>query len=327
MKKLPFLCAIMTIAIPTQSWALFQDLLGKFSTPVEERAAVATLETYNRLIQEEGCTDSSDGSVDLDGNTTCTGKVFTLFRNVRRIVHTGNDISGTGPSQFSLRSDLEGLGFALRWHAAEEYAAQGDLSNDFVGGQVSGLSARLTALRFGARGFQFANNGAWQPENHQYASMYGTYGGAAGDDSSYSRLGGFVNFNFGSGSRDPTDLENAFDVEMGTVTFGMDYRINNNWIAGVVGGVMQQEIDFDSSQSIVEGTIKADGYSFMPFFMYQPGSFYLSSSLGIQQMTFDSVRAIRYPSFNPSLHSVNTETRSTTDASITSLFLEMAYPG
>jgi len=330
MKKRFFIPALLSLSSSTPAWATFADLIGEFSVPLENRSAQAALATYNRLIVEEGCLDElAQDPGDLGQGPTdgfnCTGRIFTIFRNVREVVHTGNDITGQGPTTFSLRSNLEGLGFALRWLAAEEYAAQEDLSSDFVSGQASGLSSRLTALRFGAQGFQFASNGVWQPTGQQHAGMYGESGGAAGDDSNYSKLGGFINLNFGSGSREPTGLENAFDFDLGNLTFGLDYRVNNNWIVGFVGGVMQQEIDFDASQSIVEGGIESDGFSVMPFFMYQPGSFYLSGSLGIQQMTFDSLRAIRYPSFNPSISSTNTETVSTTDASISSLFLEAGY--
>jgi uncharacterized protein YhjY with autotransporter beta-barrel domain len=330
MKKLSRLLVLPALLLSIPSWALFEDLLGSFSTELEERSALSALETYRRLILEEGCTDNlaiDPGDIiggDQPDGFGCTGRTFRIFRNVREVIHTGNDLTGSGPTSFSLRSSLEGLGFALRWLAAEEYAAQGDLSSDFVGGQVSGLSSRLSALRFGARGFQFSNNGVWQPKDGEYAGIYGTSGGSAGEDN-YSKWGGFANINYGAGSRDPTGLENAFDAELVNLTFGVDYRANSKWIVGLVGGIIQQEIDFDASQSIVEGGIESDGFSLMPFFMYQPGAFYLSGSLGVQQLTFDSVRAIRYPSFNPSISSTNTETVSSTDAQISSLFLEAGY--
>lgn len=308
----------------------FEDLLGSFSSELEEQAAVAALENYTRLVLEAGCVDTMlvDPSLLPDregqGVSACTGRTFQIFENVREIVHTGNELTGSGPTLFSLGSDTQGLGFALRWFAAEEYAAQGDMSGDFSSVQIAGLSARMTALRFGARGFQFAANDVWTPDG-EYAGTYGNRGGAAGSEFGYSRLGGFLNVQFGSGSRDPTGLEDAFDMEMLGVTGGFDYRIDSNWIAGITFGYTEQEIDFDSALSIVDGGIKSDGYSFMPFAMYQVGNFYASGSFGMQQMGFDSVRAIRYPSFNPDIPSTNTETISSTEASINSLFLETGY--
>lgn len=316
---------LATLLASSSSWAQFARLIDAFPTELERESARAAISTFQRLIQEQGCAESLISDPGGADGSLCTGRTFRIFSNIREIIHTGNDITGVGPSEFSLRSNLEGLGFALRWLAAEEYAAQGDLSSDFTSGQVNGLSTRLSALRFGARGFQFASNGVWQPENTEIASLYGEHGGAAGDESNYSRWGGFANYQFGFGSRDPTGLEDAFDFDMANLTFGIDYRANDEWIIGLVGGISQQEIEFDSSQSIVSGGIDSDGYSLMPFFMYQPGNFYLSGSVGIQQMTFDSLRSIRYPSFNPSLPSTNTDTVSETDAQVSTLFLEAGY--
>ncbi|MFT7561812.1 MAG: hypothetical protein ACI93R_003743, partial [Flavobacteriales bacterium] len=159
----------------------FEDLLGSFSTGLEEESAAAALQTYLRLIETSGCTDNLlrdpglDGAIngldsslsdslsdsisdnvigsatDSRGSLACTGRTFKIFSNVREIIHTGNELTGSGPNLFSLGSSAEGLGFALRWLAAEEFAAQGDMSSDFVSAQVSGLSSRMTALRFGAR--------------------------------------------------------------------------------------------------------------------------------------------------------------------------------
>ena len=319
------LYSLLISFIPFQAYAEFSDLFGQFSTELEEESALAAQATYDRLKEENGCDDRLAQDPGEGGETQCFGRIFDIFTNVREIVHTGNDLTGSGPTEFSLRGDLEGLGFALRWLAAEEYAAQGDMSSDFVSGQIGGLSTRLTALRFGAQGFQFSNKGVWQPNDHEYAGIYGESGGAAGTPMNYSRWGGFLNFQSGTGSREATGLEDAFDIDITSANFGFDYRLNQQWIVGLVMGYAQTEIDFDASQSIVEGTIESDGYSFMPFFMYQPGNFYLSGSLGVQQLSFDSLRSIRYPSFNPSVESTNTDTVSTTDASVTSFFLETGY--
>lgn len=307
----------------TPAYANLQQLIDQnVFNDLEREAAAAALITYNRLISDGVCSDSL-----RVGTGNCAGQTFELFDNVRELVHTANEITGSGPTAFSLGADIEGLGFSLRWTAAEEYAAQGNLSSEFVGGQVSGLAARLTALRAGASGFNIIGLGsAWQQDNGALASTYGNRGaGASSDGSGYSRWGGFLNVDFGRGSRDPTNLEDAFDFENLQVTLGFDYRVNNQWIVGLVLGNSFQEIDFDSAQSIVEGKIEADGFSFMPFAMYQKDSWYVSASLGWQQMTFDSERAIRYPSFNLDLESINTLTLSETDADVASLFVETGY--
>lgn len=298
----------------------FIDLLGTFSNNLEEKSAEAALRTYERLIEEQGCTDRSTG---LD-STACVGRVFDVFDNVREIIHTGNEISGTGSTLFSLRTDQQELGSALRWLAAEEYAAQGDMASDFVSDQVAGLGSRLSALRFGARGFQFAQNGVWLPQG-EYALQNGTHGGAAGSEDNYSKLGGFLNVQGSIGSRDPSGRENAFDSDGTTLNTGLDYRLNNQWTLGAMLGYTTQQIDFDSSQSIVDGDIESSGFNFMPFVLYQSGNYYFSASLAYQQLDFDSRRAIRYPSNNINIASTNTETIAETQAKIVSAFAEMGY--
>ena len=82
---------------------------------------------------------------------------FFVYLNARELVQTANEIRGSGATIASLGQDLEGLGLALRWTAAEELAAQGSMATEFANGQLSNLAARLSALRFGARGFGVAN--------------------------------------------------------------------------------------------------------------------------------------------------------------------------
>jgi len=300
---------------------------------LEQQAAVATLETYRRLISNAGCSDNlirDPGDTAGDGNPSsqCTGQVFTLFTNVREIIHTANELTGDGPTAFSLRSNIEGLGFALRWTAAEEYVAQGNISSEFVGGQVSGVATRLTALRAGASGFNvigLASHYDGNRQNDAHSSNYIRGTGASSDGGSYGRLGGFITYDFGSGERAPTDLEDAFDFESSQITMGLDYRITDEWILGAVVGISDQEVDFDASQSIVEGNMVADGLSVMPFAMYQRGQWFISGSAGFQQMSFDTSRAIRYPSGNLNLPATDTVTVSSTDASMFSLFFEAGH--
>lgn len=348
--------SIAPALLASQSHGAIDDLLGSFSSELEERAAVAALETYSRLIRDAGCTDGllgdprdlpvvnvdegnrSDADIitnlpDLNAvngdSSQCTGQTFTLFANVREIIHTANEITGDGPTAFSLGSNLEGLGFALRWTAGEEFAAQGSLSSEFSGSQVSGLATRLSALRAGASGFSFAGvpyatDRDGQLAYHPSARKRGA--GASGDGGqNYSRLGGFINYEYGEGTRDATDLEDAFDFDSRQITLGLDYRFSDQWVAGAVVGISDQEVDFDASKSIVEGGIEAEGYSIMPFAMFQGDKFYASGSLGYQQLTFDSERAIRYPSFNPDLPSTDTVAVSETDADVVSLFTEVGY--
>lgn len=328
LKKTIALSAAIT-ALSLLSWhaqADLQQLIDDNSfNELETQAAIAALSTYDRLVTNQGCSDSFLFDPGANGSS-CTGQVYVLFTNVREIIHTANEITGDGATIFSLGSDVEGLGFALRWTAGEEYAAQGSISSDFVGGQVSSVATRLTALRAGASGFNVIGIAGYSSNQHgDLANNNGILGTGASGDSNYGRWGGFLNYDFGRGDREATNLEDAFDFENSQITWGLDYRINDRWIIGAVMGISEQEVDFDSSQSIVEGKMEAEGLSLMPFLMYQKNAWFVSASLGWQTMSFDTERAIRYPSFNLDINSTDTVAVSSTDADMTSFFIETGY--
>lgn len=304
------------------------DIIDNFSTELEKDSARAVLQTYNDLKTNAGCSDAmlvDPGTLPTNGvPVNCTGQTFQLFSNVRKLIHTANEISNDrlGGIAFSLGVDQRALGFALRWNAVEEYNAQASLSSDFLQSQLSGLSNRLTALRLG-------NNlgGINALDVYQgFASNQLLTGGAAGaDDDAYSRWGGFINYSGGSGKKAPTALEDAFDIEGSDITIGGDYRFNSQWTAGLIAGINDQEIDFDSAQSIVDGGVISDGFSLMPFVLYQNKLFFATASMGYQSLSFDTERSIRYTSLNPDIASPNTKTASTTDASTLSFAAELGY--
>lgn len=304
------------------------ELINEFSNPVEREAAKALLRTYNDLIENSGCDDYASADPGSANDSLCTGDTFKLFSNVRQIIHTANDITnsrgGEENTEFSLLEYIEadnssgneeyisGLGDFLRWNAGEEYAAQGSMSSDFLQGQTFGLSARLSTLRMGASAFGNTNNAY-----NTYALANNVSGGGASGDA-YSRWSGFLNYTSGSGTKAPTGLEDAFDVDSGEITGGIDYRIDSNWVAGVVLGYTDQELNFDGTKSIVDGGINSDGYSVLPFALYQDDNFYLSFSGGYQSLSFDTQRIIRYAI-------VDTETQSTTDSSSLTYSSELGY--
>ena len=130
-------------------------------TPLEQRAALANQAVYDRLtIDPDGagpqtapCALSADPSTSLCANPA----LQNVFENVRELVHNANQLTGGGPTTFSLGFDVPNLGFALRWTAAEELAAQGASATEFSNNQLSALASRLSALRFGAGGLRVAN--------------------------------------------------------------------------------------------------------------------------------------------------------------------------
>ncbi|MFO1388353.1 autotransporter outer membrane beta-barrel domain-containing protein [Cellvibrio sp.] len=334
MKKITgFLClATSGLFLPSTSHAGMAQLINTFSNELENRSARAALQTYQDLIANAGCFDAmrAPAIVSASGNTTptasCTGQTYQLFKNVRAIVHTANELTNDGPTQFSLGLDKRGLGFALRWDAAEEYSAQGSLAGDYLRGQISNLGSRLTALRFGAQGFHLNAMGLYNDGSSIVQNDEVIQGGGAGDErEEYSPWGGFINYSGAKGNKAPTSLEDAFSFRGNQFNGGFDYRFNPRWVAGSLVSYIDQRVDFDSSKSIVSGHVDATGFSIFPFVMYQREHFYASGSVGYQELSFDSLRAIRYPSLNPDIPSPNTQTLASTTAKNLSAFLSAGY--
>ncbi|MDO3720185.1 autotransporter outer membrane beta-barrel domain-containing protein [Marinobacter sp. chi1] len=291
---------------------------------------MANQETYNQL-KLAGCQDSQ-----RNPTAECGGLAFISWQVVRELVHTANELGGgdpinglptDNPTEFSLGLDLEGLGFALRWTAGEEFSAQGDLSESFVGNQLSGLTSRVTALRHGVTGFAF------NASNHPgiliaQEFLDGQSGGGAGSEiaNSWSPWGSFLNLSYTYGDRKPTQREDAYDFDGIDVTGGVDYRVDDNNVVGLMLGFQDQSVDFDSSKSIVDGGVDMDGLSMQVFYLYQSNRWYGSASLGYQLMEFETDRSIRYPSLNPDVESTNTKAISSTDASAVSASASVGYP-
>ncbi len=321
--------ASLLVLLPSIAKADLTEI--EFSNGLETAAALANQATYLSLI-DAGCGQQptfGEGQEEPIENA-CTPQMFNLFENVRELVHTANALSRNGgPTEYSLNLDVEGLGNALRWTAGEEFSSQGSLNGEFVADQVANLSSRLKALRRGSKGFGVSYFGVNQP-SRQIASVGNNNnqsGGGASADQGFtsSRWGGFLNLDVGYGKKGASVFEDAYDFDGTKISFGADYRYDLNWVFGVTGGLTDQEIDFDSSKSIVDGGIETEGYSLMPYAMYQSDIMYASFSLGLQSQSIDMTRYIKYPSLNPNVSSVNTISVSSTDSSTTSFFAEVGY--
>lgn len=309
--KLQALAASLVTFSATPAQADLTDFTGLFQSELEERAALSNQTVYNEL-KAQGCSDTERTSDEF-----CTGTTFIVWKNVRELVHTANELTGNGPTQYSLDTDLEGLGFALRWTAGEEFATQESMTDSFTGGQLSNLATRITAVRSGARGFTL--NGISTGNHEQLALAHTQTGLNAGDktdsaDAAWSRWGGFLNGSYSYGDESPTQRENAYDFDGREISAGLDYRINTQWVVGGLVGYQDQEIDFDSSQSIVDGGVLMDGWSLTPFVLYQLDEWYATASAGLQSVEFTTERSIRYPSLNPNVPSVNTVATSSNSA-------------
>jgi outer membrane autotransporter protein len=274
-------------------------------------------------------TGRADGSV---AGPLCTEDAFFVYTVARELVQTANELAGAGPTAGSLGVDLEGLGLALRWTAAEELAAQGSMATQFANSQLSSLAARMTALRFGATGLAGANGAAglynWGRGTSSLLAQNGAAATGSTSGESYSPWGGFINYGFGFGNKEPTALEDAFDFDGSEITLGGDYRLRNGLVLGAILGLSKQNIDFDeaaSDISVVDGDIDSDGTSFIVFALWQKGDLSISGSLGTQSLDYDIERNIKYPSFNPDVSSIYSVANSSPDADVLTTTFDVGY--
>lgn len=311
-------------SLPFCARADLVDLIPQLQSPIEIAAARANQSVYDLLTtpQQAGAAPTCDPLLTSDpGQGSCSGDVFRVFAQTRELVHNANELTGDGPTGFSLGLDRQRLGFALRWTAAEELAAQGNAATRFSGSQLNSLAARLSALRFGARGFRVV---ATDERGEQWLASTGVApfgGGASADEMGIAkRWGGFIDASFGYGNQDDTThltapgSENAFDYDGLDVTAGLDYRLGQSTVLGILLGHTERRIDFDSTKSIVDGSIESDGQSVIAYALWEREDAFISGSLGVQSLGHDMVRRIAYPSLNPLVAPVDETALSSTDS-------------
>ena len=252
---------------------------------LERAAAIANQSVFNALASP--CSDGPGSS--------CTTEQSQIFNEVRALVATADQLNTGQPNPFSLGLDAQGLGEALRWTAAEEVSAKSRVATEFANGQVVNVTNRITALRFGAAGFSVADAaGLRVPESLRLADDAAL--GPAGAGETLAKWGGFANTSYGWGDHDPTTFEDAFDYDNLEFTGGVDYRLSPHWVAGLIAGYSQSDLDFDPSKSVVDGGIDARGFSTGIFGLFTWGDVYASGFFDYQRLEYDIDRFIRYPS-------------------------------
>ncbi len=281
-------------------------------TPLEQRAAVINQATFNAL----------DGLCSGQQPAICTPDVFSVYKNVRELVQTAEEITTGQDLQYGLNLDEEGLGFALRWTSAEELLAQGSTAKDFASSQVSTLGNRISAIRAVSRANLYARYRTSELMKYGYASNDGIPAGSTDSGANFSRFSTFFDVSNGFGRKADTTFngistngnEDAFDYNGYEYTLGADYRFSDSLVAGGLLGYTDRYVDFDSSKSIVDGDIKSNGFSLIGFAQWDQLHYYASASVGYQQLGFDTYRVISYPSLDPGIASVDTATAGSPDS-------------
>jgi outer membrane autotransporter protein len=255
----------------------------------------------------------------------CTGAKLNLFTRLRELEDNAAQLLGIGygPTNYSLNLSRQGVGFALRWTADEEFSAQSSMTNRFANNQLAAISGRLSTLRF-LQTVRLARQDASGLDEDFAAASYGgdrLTGGAGGDPSSasFGRWSVFANGSYTAGSKAPTIYDDAFNFGGTQFSGGADVRLSPHLVVGILVDHVRQEADFDSSLSIASGGIWASGFGVAGYVQMDWDAAYLNASLGVQRLSINTTRVVAYPSNNPQISSVDTTFYSSTDA--TSLLL------
>jgi len=312
--------AAQTSGPPTGTQGSLVDLVntappGTFNE-LERLSAYANQASYNVLTANpQGALYCSPKQT--AASKTCPQAQYLLFTNLRELVQSANELLNNGqPTQYSLHTDNQGLGFALRWTAGEDLAAPGSVSTQFANGQLASVAGRMAALRLGASGFVLSGFSPQQDGRPVVAlNDPAALGGGASADSDVgiaSRWGGFLNAAYGYGYRQPSVLENAFAFDSTDATLGVDYRVTRQLVLGVSASYTNQRVDFDSERSVAGGGFRAHGYGLMFYGQYEWEGPYITASLGWQRADLDETRLITYPSLNIAVPSTNVTAKGST---------------
>ncbi|WP_374090058.1 autotransporter outer membrane beta-barrel domain-containing protein [Methylomicrobium lacus] len=162
--------------------------------------------------------------------------------------------------------------------------------------QFRNVKNRLMLLRRGAGGgFDVSGlNGSALPSGLAFGGPGQASGGAGGDkDSSFDKLGVFVNGNFGVGDKDRTDRELGFEYDSQGVTAGVDYRFTDDFVFGGTFGYNAVKSDFDATR----GNLNLDGYSYSLYSTYYKEDFYVDGIFSGGWNDYDMRRNINFSGF------------------------------
>ena len=293
--------ASMTLGTSALAGPLDDFARANGGTSVQVDIAVAVQTICPRLIGFFGGLDNvlaAPESEEKDITLRCNELVLTAV--------DFND-PNAAPSRSLQYTDEDDLLAALQQVTGEEIASQNTLTVRAANSQFSNIASRLGALRLAAAGagttgpasvFNFDVNNVYA-SNDVVSGGAAYAGGAASSDAAgtIKRGGFFVNGSFNTGDRDASDLENAFDFDMLTVTGGFDYRFNTG-VLGVSVGYDDFQSDIEPSAVTTGGSIDADGMSFSLFGLKEFGTFFIDGIATFGQLDYEIVRILQYDSAN-----------------------------
>ncbi len=205
---------------------------------------------------------------------------------------------------------------ALQAIAGEEVAALLSAATDFASVQQSNIRTRFTQLRRGGRGVDLSGLNIQTDSGNLNGNLLANAlgdklgGAASGDEDSYllqsSRWGVFLNGNILWGDKDKTDNQNGYDLDVKGLTFGMDYRITDNAVAGLAIGFADTDLDYKQNG----GTMDAESQFITAYgSYYDNNNYYVDVCITRGNSDFDMLRRVQYQDL---FGEVNTQLNSST---------------
>ena len=146
-----------------------------------------------------------------------------------------------------------------------------------------------------------------------------TRGGGAAADSA-SRWGAFVNVNYNGGDFDGTVFQPAFDFDTFGATIGVDYRVNDNFTAGLALTFDNNDADY----KLALGNVESKGVSVTLYGAYTNGPWFVDGHVSHSRVDFDTRRNIVIPSVT-STPGINTSATGSTDGTQTAVTIGGGY--
>lgn len=107
----------------------------------------------------------------------------------------------------------------------------------------------------------------------------------------FGRWGVWISGRVVFGKKDYTTNQINYDFDTAGLTFGMDYRLNDKFVAGLAVGYANTSADIGSN----DGDLDTKGYSVSLYGSYfHSDSFYLAGSLGYGSNSYDQRRNVKY---------------------------------
>ncbi len=159
--------------------------------------------------------------------------------------------------------------------------------------QKNVIAARLQALRGGSSSALANNFDQMSPEPILLTGPITSLSPSSSNPSGLAadgRLGTFINGAIGVGENDPSRIEPGFDYQHTAITAGLDYRITDQWIAGLAIGYSAANADLDGDS----GETEVDGVSLSIYGSYYLAQFHLNGMLTAGWRDYQSERRLNY---------------------------------